>query len=431
MATLKLGNFDSGKKPTDLRAFLKLYHTDGVLRTTDKFRDDDNNRFVEWQEGENIQELQEFLCNAGFMVKKYNEGVFDYVTEAAVRLFQEYIRTVDPADSSFVRDGKVGNGTWAKIKEWPEGKKCEWDLSRAQESSTHEEYNNWFKLLTAAKEYYSIPENQGPIMKAVNAMSNTESTLKVGDWKFDKNRVHLIGIRRNESVASEAKRRKNDDLFILLMNGMVFKFWGSTDPQSRDQSQNTSPNKDEPYLVEGQHVYRFGWHKLGEIGSNAGKYASYRALRPAINQKTVVIRDWKRDNRLSEEDLIKNNGLGYGTYINIHWTGGRSNNTWSAGCQVIRAHSYMNHRNEAIDLSKFSASSYEELYRNDKLDKGAYNMLADLVVCNTKIEFNPSTGKPKPQGMYYTLVNENEALPIASILGENYVINALKAMKVE
>ena len=204
---------------------------------------------------------------------------------------------------------------------------------------------------------------------------------------------------------------------------MVFKFWGSTDPQSRN-------DKDEPYLVEGQHIYRFGWHKLGELEKDSGKYASYRALRPAINEKTVVIRDWKRDNRLSEEDLIKNNGLGFGTFINIHWTGGRSNNTWSAGCQVIRGQSYINNRKEAIDLSRFSASSYDELYRNDKLDKGAYNMLADLVVCNTKIELDPSTNKPKSQVMYYTLVNENEALPIRHILGENYVTAALKAMKV-
>ena len=420
MALLKLGIYDSGKKPTDLRKFLKPYHTDGVLKTSDKFRDDDNNRFVEWNEGENVQKLQEFLFSAGFMHEKYNEGVFDYVTEASVRLFQEYIRTIDPADSSFVRDGKVGNGTWGKINEWPAGKKCEWHGSNSSKSPSHKEYNNWFTILEAAKTYYSNSDNQGPIMKAVNARADTESTLKVEKWNFDKDKIHLIGIRRNESIFKKSKTRTNDDLFVLLINGMVFKFWGSTDPQSQDSS-------NEPFLVEGQHLYRFGWHKLGKTKTG---YKTYRALRPAINEQVVVIRDWENDNLLSEEDLIKNNGLGLGKYINIHWTGGRSNKTWSAGCQVIRGQSYINNRNEAIDLSKFTAKSYADLYNSDKIDKGAYNMLADLVVCYSA----PNLDGTNPAGnqLLYTLGNEKETLPlIRTVFGENYVTKSLSDMKAD
>ncbi len=412
MAALELGNFDPGKKPSNLKTFLKPYHTDGVLKTTDKFRDDDNNRFVEWKEGEKIQELQEFLYTAGFMNQKYNEGVFDYVTEASVRLFQEYIRTIDPADSNFVRDGKVGNGTWGQINKWPARKKCEWHVSRSEESSMHQEYNNWFELLKTAKEHYSKVENQGPIMKSVNEMNDTKSTLKVESWDFDKDKIHLIGIRRNESKS--VRIRTNDDLFILLINGMVFKFWGSTDPKSKD-----NPSLDEPFLVEGQHIYRFGWHRLAQT---SGNYVTYRALRPFINEQVVVIRDWKDDNKLSEEDLIANNGLGYGGQINIHWTGtSRSKSTWSSGCQVIRGQSYINNRGKAIDLSKFTAKTYADLYNSDKIDKGAYNMLADLVVCYSKKGLNQ---------LYYTLGNEKETLPmIKTNFGENYVISALEKMK--
>jgi len=423
MAVIKLGYYDPGKKPANPHSFLKLYHTDGVLLSTDKFRDDDNNRFVEWKQGENIQKLQEFLFNAGFMTKKYNEGVFDYVTEASVRLFQEYIRTVDPGDKNFERDGKVGDGTWGKIREWPAGKKCLWHPSRASENGSHVEYNNWIDLLNTAKDHYSKSENQGPIMKAVNNLSNTKSTIKTKDWNFDKNKIHLVGVRRNES--NDIGKSLNDDLFILLINGMVFKFWGSTDPKRKSDSSK------EPFLVEGQHMYRFGWHRLGNLKN--GTYVSYRALRPANNsQEVVVVRDRDNDDMLSSGDYA--NGLTYGKYINIHWTGKNKWNkfTQSAGCQVIKGDGYMNSNNEYIDLSDFTADNYTQLYQDDNLDKGAYNMLADLVVCFSNVQLDEITNKPKTPLLFYTLGNEKETLPmIKTVFGENYVLDALTAMKAD
>ena len=426
---LVLGYCDPGKMPSNPIEILNRYHTDGrgeVFKNERRFRDDDNSRFVDWEEGENVQFLQEFLYNAGFMTKKYNEGIFDYVTEAAVRLFQEYVRTIDPGDKTFKRDGQVGPKTWGKIEAWPPGKKCEWHASRATENPTHDEYNNWFKILVAAQQHYSKPENQGPIMKAVNAMADTKSTIKVSEWTFEKDKIHLIGIRRNESNKTINNIRTNDDLFVLLLNGMVFKFWGSTDPRTK---KHRNGKLDEGFLVEGQHRYRFGWHKLG---LDNGKYHTYRALRPVDEEKVVVIRDWVDDNILTIDDMIKNGGLGFGTYINIHWSGKNrsSDTTWSDGCQVIRGQSYINNRKQPIDLSNFTANNYDELYANDHLDKGAYNMLADLVVCYS----NPNLDGKKPDRnqLLYTLGNEKETLPmIKTMFGENYVMDALNAMNAD
>ncbi len=191
----------------------------------------------------------------------------------------------------------------------------------------------------------------------------------------------------------------------------------------------------EPFLVEGQHVYRFGWHRLSDLDGNQGdddsKYVTYRALRPAIGEQVVVVRDWKSDNKLSEEDLIKHGELGLGGQINIHWTGTNNNkSTWSAGCQVIRGQSYINSRKEPIDLTNFTAKTYADLYKNDKIDKGAYNILADLVVCYSKPNLdgqNPDAGL-----LHYTLGNEKETLPmIKTIFGESYVMDALIAMNAD
>ena len=422
MSALKLGNYDAGKKPSDLQTFFKPYHKDGILAATNKFRSDDNNIFVEWKPAtENkVKELQEFLFEAGFMTKKYNDGVYDYVTEAAVRLFQEYLETIEGKLCS--RDGIVGSNTWKFIKEWPKGKKCGWHSSMSAENPSHEEYNDWMSLLNEAKAFYADPKNQGPIMRAVNQATATGSTIKTTDWNFENNKIHLIGIRRNETKKTIV--RKNDDLFILLINGMVFKFWGSTDPAVKTNS------NEEPFLVEGQHLYRFGWHNLGEVKAEKknkrGDYVTYRALRPAnANQSVLVVRDRDNDNVLSKEDLgAAGLDLSLAKYINVHWTGtSRSQTTWSAGCQVIKGQGYINDHGQAIDCSEFTAATYEELFNDKKKHKGAYRFLTDLVVCYSEKGVNT---------MYYTLGNEKEELAkLGNVFGEKYVSDALKAMKAD
>jgi hypothetical protein len=187
-----------------------------------------------------------------------------------------------------------------------------------------------------------------------------------------------------------------------LINGQVFKFWGSTDP-----SQALSDRKDEAFLVEGQHMYRFGWHKI----FNESKI--YRALKP-YRHGVLVYRDRDDNNALTESDL--NSGLDpEANYsINIHWSGVGSTN-FSAGCQVIAGRSYINPRDQVIDCSSFAAASYGAA----KKTKGAYNVLTDLILCYAR---------PETNYLYYTLGRE-DSLKLDSALGANYAQETLERMR--
>ena len=307
---------------------------DGILKNTVSFRDDDRTKWRSFRRvpGNDVQKLQQFLRQAGFLTNRMNVGVFDYATQSAVRLFQEYVRTIDPnGDKNMVPDGFVGSGTMKHVERWQrDGLVCSWGPESANNPS--KEYNDWFKLLEKAKRHYKA--NPGPILKYVNKMDKTYSTRKIDDWTFNKDEIHLIGIRRKHD--QQAHDRKNDDLFVLLVNGQVFKFWGSTDPSVR-----MADRPDEPFLVEGQHDYRFGWHKIWV------EKKIYKAGKPWIGDGVLVLRDWDDDNSLTPKDLeIKDQngklkGIRVNNSINIHWSGIGSLN-FSAGCQVISGQSYIN-----------------------------------------------------------------------------------------
>lgn len=411
MATIYLGSCDAGKYPSDRKKFLSPYHKDGLLVGKVTFRDDDRTKWRSFREGvgKDVKQLQDFLFNAGFMTKKMNAGVFDYATQASVRLFQEYVRTKDPnGDKNMVPDGIVGSGTMGHVNRWiQEGKKCDWGPSSSTNPS--KEYKDWISLLKKAKTHYKA--NPGPIMKTLNNLSKTYSTIKVNEWNFDPDKIHLIGVRRKQD--ERIHDRKNDDIFILLVNGNVFKFWGSTDPSVR-----MAQRKNEAFLVEGQHHYRFGWHKISQ------EKKIYRALKPFDHRGVMVLRDWDDDNALTAKDLeVKDEhgnkyGLRVNNGINIHWSGIGGLN-YSAGCQVVSGKSYINNTDQVVNCSKFASSSYGGLNTSAKKTKGAYNVLADLVVCYSE---------PGVNSLYYTLGRE-ESLDLDSNIGSNYALEALNKMK--
>lgn len=417
MALLYLGSCDTSKYPNDRKNFLKPYHKDGLLVGKVTFRDDDRTKWRSFRkvDGNAVENLQHFLQKAGFLGDRMNIGVFDYATQAAVRLFQEYVRTVDEdGDDKMVPDGFVGSGTLKHVNRWTEEKKvCSWGLASA--ANPTKEYDDWFTLLNQAKEFYKA--NPGPILKHVNTMKKTYSTRKIDDWKFDRDKIHLIGIRREHD--KEVYDRANDDLFVLLINGQVFKFWGSTDPnQAAAYNKKTRKGRfDEPFLVEGQHEYRFGWHKITQ------ERKIYRAAKPLNWKGVLVLRDWDNDNSLTSKDLkIRDQngnlkGIQVNNSINIHWSGIGSWN-FSAGCQVISGRSYINNFDKTISCAQFASESYGELNTSQKKTKGAYNVLTDLVVAYTKAGVN---------SLLYTLGRE-ESLNIDSNFGAGYARKAMEEM---
>ncbi len=403
MALLYLGSCDKGKVPSNRSEFLKPYHIDGILTNKVTFRDDDRTKWRLFREGDgtDVVSLQHFLHDAGFMPRANFDGVFGYVTQAATRLFQEYVRTMENIPG-MIPDGIVGKGTQQHISRWKqESKTSTWSQTSVDKPTQH--YEEWMQLLTKAKRHYLT--NPGPVLKYINALQSTYATIKVEEWNFNPNGIHLIGVRRNQ--AKSVANRDNDDLFFLLINGMVFTFWGSTDPSAK--MSEAIGVKHEAFLVEGQHTYRFGWHKIW----NDSKI--YRALKPHDPKGVIIVRDWDRDDSFTDADVKK---LEVNNSINIHWTGvGKSN--FSAGCQVIAGKSYINNNNELQDCSKFASTSYSGLTKSQKKTKGAYNVFTDLVLCYA------------PQGvtqLQYTLGRE-ESLNIDAKFGSNYAVNALKRMK--
>ncbi len=225
------------------------------------------------------------------------------------------------------------------------------------------------QLLNATKAQYLA--SPGAIQAKVNA-AGTCDTVKVADWDFDPDKVHLIGIRRRKSASP---LQSLDDPFKLLIQGQVFTFYGSTEPGTK-----SSDEPKFPYLVPGQHRYRLGWHHQGE-GEKI-----FQALKPlsagVLVQRSagVIATDAELQGPLDPR---------LNTSINVHWGGGGTKDSaaWSAGCQVVVGNSYSNHRGQVIDCSPFAAEGYAGLgatnakgvYQN----KGAYTMLVNLITALT------------------------------------------------
>ncbi|MEZ5038803.1 MAG: peptidoglycan-binding domain-containing protein [Saprospiraceae bacterium] len=385
--TLCLGHYDDHLSEEDyIKPFLKQYHQRIIEK--EKFTKMRNGDLFAWvalkpKKGLAVKTLQTFLIHAGiFPPKSEADGFFGYGTQAGVRLFQEYER-VYGENKKMIPNGIVDKTTWALMKDWQEQGKVAKKWTRGIPSP---EFNKWLNFIKTAKTHYLnhshlIIDTVNKAVETLNAPSGQEplDTFKTADWTVNPNEVHLIGIRRNEDKSGV--NRANDDVFVLLINGMVFKFWGSTDPK-----QDKTGRKDEAFLVEGQHKFRFGWHNV----SDKNKAKCYQGLNP-YQRGVLVFRDDKitNDNSLTEADIEKGLDNSPNTTINIHWTGiGRDGATdkptWSEGCQVIAGESYIDNSGNLIDCKTFAAAGSAAIQANKetniKMTKGAYNMFTDLVL---------------------------------------------------
>ncbi|MBI1227914.1 MAG: hypothetical protein GC192_21970 [Bacteroidetes bacterium] len=399
--SLRLGKVDQGSMPEDKRKFLSVYHAafGPALQKKLMFRDEADGLWQPFVEvpGTSVKDLQQFLKEAGFMPKSSLDGIFGYATQASVRLFQEYVRTVDGIAEIGSPDGVVGPNTMRFIEKWKADKKgtpdfvCKWAQASVQNPS--DEFSKWIQLLQKAKEHYLA--NVNSILQLSESYTKPTDTQKIKDWNTAPEAIHLIGVRRNQE--SSAFKRENDDLFVLLINGMVFKFWGSTDPSQGIAGKR----KDEAFLMEGQHTYKFGWHKVSE------EKQVYRALKPA-NFGVLVFRDRDNDNSLTAADIAKGLDAQPNLSINIHWSG-KGETNYSAGCQVIAGQSYSNHEDKVIDCSAFASPGYADLAKGKT--RGAYNVFTDLLL---------SYAPEGVQTIAYTL-GRDESFLLADDIDENVI----------
>jgi len=401
-----LGSTDAGAIPANLTNYFARYHNNlkgEPLLTKIKFRDEGTNVWQDFQElpGTGVRDFQQFLKDSGFMPKSTVDGIFGYETHAATRLFQEYIRNVQGDVSIGVPDGVAGPNTLGFVEKWKQAQTgiCDWGKYNAQTPS--QEFTQWMELLAKAKNYF-ITDRTNPIVQHVENYKLPSDTRKPTEWDVSPDTVHLIGLRRSQDAFAGTARRENDDLFVLLIKGMVFKFWGSTDPNPGIYDEKKKEKRDVlPFLVESQHSYQFGWHKLDE------EEKVYRALRPASNG-VLVFRDKDKNRALTNEDIVKGLDAQPNNTINIHWSG-HGNTNFSAGCQVIAGRSYINHKGDLINCSAYAAGTYDEL--GSQKTRAAYNVLTDLLL---------TYGASGVRTIAY-LLGRDETLRLSDIWKENQV----------
>lgn len=293
-----------------------------------------------------IAQVQQALKTIGFFPGGDVDGICGYRTQSAIRLFQEYVRSIEKIDC--LPDGRFGPQTQIQLQRWLDG------ALRPAWGGSNGEYEAWLALLAAAQQQYIAQPTRAT--QLVNSFSGASDTRKPTDWDVTgPGHIHLVGIRRNEASG------KFDDVIVLLIKGLVFKFQGTTEPGAGDNPLGL------PFLVPGQHEYHFGWHK-----------SSYLALRPA--SRGVLIVRTGPDKKLDDADLDR--GLEANTTINVHW-GGRGLTgdvkTWSEGCQVITGSVYLNAADTLVSCTAFAAVTPADASTPTGKTRGAYNLLVDLI----------------------------------------------------
>jgi len=368
-AMISLGTYDSNVQPEALDDYIEhAKKLTGVENWENKLRGEKNGEWEEFRplsgSAMTVAGAQRFLRDAGFFPSGKDDGICGYRTVSAIRLFQEYVRTIEGDAGIGSPDGAMGPKTISHANRWKaKNQKAEWAGVTA--ANPGQEYARWMSLLHEVKEKYVAAPNA--MLQKVIEFPQPSDTVKVANWDFDPNKIHLIGVRRKEAEI-EAGARKFDDAFVLLIRGLAFKFLGSTDPGATESAEGF------PFLTQGQHLYRFGWHKIADLNR------VFQALKP-LSRGVLVVRT--KDMFLTDADLAA--GLERNNTINIHWGGEGllKVGNWSVGCQVIVGKGYINHNDAVINCAGYAAPRYDQLGVKNangfSQTKGAYNVLTDLV----------------------------------------------------
>ena len=398
--TLFLGYYDANKT-IDKKAYLMKYHKvmSPALQNKLEFKGEHTGQWRPFVpvNGQHVQALQTFLKNAGFMPNHEPDGIYGYETISGVRLFQEYMRTIK--GKQIIPDSIAGAGTYRAIQEWQKQNYiCEWNQGMASD-----EHSKWIDILKKRKTHFL--NNPNVVFNCREHFSGSTDTRKIADWDVAANSVHLIGIRRNQKK-SYYVNSTDTDLFVLLINGMVFKFFGSTVPNPGLVESSTFP-----FLLEGQHLYRLGWHKRSSASF------VYEAWRPATRGILV----FRRAKSAPPKDIIHDEqsmkrGLQLNDTINIHWSG-RGSYNFSAGCQVIGGSSYVNNKGEIIDDGKYATVNKRDLDKHHT--KAAYNMLLDLFTCYAPNE---------TRTLAYSLIREETLYELGDWPNPQHIADLVKKM---
>ena len=371
--TLKLGCFDANVSEQTCAAFLTLVANttgaaaDAVPATVSDARTGHSAKLLDKITLErvtapadglmSVADIQQALKTVGVFPGGKVDGIYGYRTRAAVRLFQEYVRAIEKQDSKAIPTGVFDASTQTHLQRWVSaGQRPAWNQREG-------EYEAWLALLDAAKRKYAAQPTRD--LALVNADTRSSATRKVANWEVGgSDHIHLLGFRRPEF------RDRFEEVFVLLMKGLVFKFQGTTQTAHVEKEHR---KEGQAFLVHGQHDYNFGWHALRRANKKP-----YLALCPK-GQGVLIVRGGD-DGKLQESDYDR--GLEVNATIHIHW-GGPGMTTavgeWSSGCQVIAGSVYIAPSDELVSCVGFAATSSWDAMTNPQTTRGAYNLISDLV----------------------------------------------------
>ena len=110
---IQLGFFDSSVPPTEREAYLKQVQDTTRLRVADIAEGSDklalNQYAPDPPQSMTIADVQHGLKSIGFFPEGKVDGICGYRTLSAMRLFQEYVRSVEKLPS--LPDGRFGSGS--------------------------------------------------------------------------------------------------------------------------------------------------------------------------------------------------------------------------------------------------------------------------------------------------------------------------------
>src|SRR5947209_5595224 len=176
---IKLGCFDSNVNDAACNAYkLSVEHItrlplSDVTEGVDKIAFE---RYVPDGNAMKVSDVQGALKSLGFFPGGQVDGICGYRTQSAIRLFQEYVRSVEKLDC--LPDGRFGPQTEQHVKRWLNDHKVP-NWSGAIDSwrtgtPASAEYSAWLALLEQVKARYAGNPNR--MLQMVNAFSQPTDT---------------------------------------------------------------------------------------------------------------------------------------------------------------------------------------------------------------------------------------------------------------
>ena len=158
---IQLGSFDKIVTLADREAYLRQAAGDLRCPWHEAAEGSDKLSFSpfapEQKQTMTVSDMQAALTTIGFFPGGKVDGICGYRTRAAMRLFQEYVRSVEKLPS--VPDGRFGPSTEEHLQRWTRGGVVStWAPTIEQwRSGTlgQTEYTDWLSLLGKVKEKYS------------------------------------------------------------------------------------------------------------------------------------------------------------------------------------------------------------------------------------------------------------------------------------